>query len=407
MAAAGNITQTTGFTVIEGRSAGFFGLVTALAVLIVAGLWAAHTMEAEGHHVTGMTNQIVWGIPHVFAVFLIVTASGALNAASLSSVMGRTVYAPYARLSGLLAIALLVGGLAIITLDLGRPDRLAVALTHFNMKSVFAWNVFLYTGFLVLAFLYLWTLMERRMNPGIRTVGVTLLLWRFTLTTATGLIFGVLVAREAYDASLMAPLFIAMSLAFGTAAFLLLLIAAFRCTGRILDDAVVSGLRRLLALFMAVVLYFVLLYHGVKLYAAGYQGIERFLLSDGEVITYLFWWGQIAVGSLLPLWLMLWPATGGSRRWITVAATLVLAGGLVQVYVIIIGGQAFPLEIFPGKDIVESGFYDGAVNTYCPSVLEFLLAFGGVAGALMIVVLGMRILEFLPQSGGGRREATC
>ena len=67
-------------------------------------------MEAEGHHVTGMTNQIVWGIPHVFAVFLIVTASGALNVASLSSVMGQKIYAPYARLSALLAIALLLGG---------------------------------------------------------------------------------------------------------------------------------------------------------------------------------------------------------------------------------------------------------------------------------------------------------
>ena len=26
-----------------------------------------------------MTNQVVWGLPHVFAIFLIVAASGALN----------------------------------------------------------------------------------------------------------------------------------------------------------------------------------------------------------------------------------------------------------------------------------------------------------------------------------------
>ena len=103
---------------IDGRSGGFYALLAGLAVVVVAGLWAAHTMEAQGHHVTGMNNQIVWGIPHVFAVLLIVSASGALNAASLSSVMGQKIYTPYCRLSGLLAMALLLGGLAIITLDL-------------------------------------------------------------------------------------------------------------------------------------------------------------------------------------------------------------------------------------------------------------------------------------------------
>ncbi len=66
---------------------------------------AALYMEMNGHHVTGMTNQIVWGTPHVFAVFLIVAASGALNVASVSSVFNRLAYKPFARLSGVLAVS--------------------------------------------------------------------------------------------------------------------------------------------------------------------------------------------------------------------------------------------------------------------------------------------------------------
>jgi molybdopterin-containing oxidoreductase family membrane subunit len=31
----------------------------------------------------------------------------------------------------------------------------------------------------------------------------------------------------------------------------------------------------------------------------------------------------------------------------------VLIGGIVQMYVLIIGGQAYPLEMFPGKEILE------------------------------------------------------
>lgn len=396
MATARNITGTSDFTVLQGRGIGFHALVAGLAIVIAAGLWAAHAMESEGHHVTNMSNQIVWGIPHVFAIFLIVTASGALNVASLSSVMGRTLYAPYARLSGLLAIALLLGGLAVITLDLGRPDRLVIALTHFNMKSVFAWNVFLYTGFLLLAVLYLWTLMERRMHPMSKLVSAVLLPWRIVLTTGTGLIFGVLVARDAYDVALMAPLFIAMSLSFGTAACLLLLMAVCHWTERPVEDAVVLGLKRMLTWFVTIVLYFVAVVHAVKLYASGYQGIERFLLLEGGAITSLFWTGQIFVGSLGPLWLMLWPRTSLLRPWIAVAAALVLLGGLAQIYVIVIGGQAFPLQIFPGKEILESSFYDGAVSHYQPSLLELLLGLGGVAMALLIVVLSMKVLEFLP-----------
>ena len=121
-------------------------------------------MEHYGHIVTGMSNQIVWGTPHVFAVFLIVAASGALNVASFSSVFNRLAYKPYARLSGLLAIALLAGGLAVLVLDLGRPDRLIVAMTTYNFKSIFAWNIYLYTGFLGVVAAYLFVMMDRKVS---------------------------------------------------------------------------------------------------------------------------------------------------------------------------------------------------------------------------------------------------
>ena len=75
-----------------------------------------------------------------------------------------------------------------------------------------------------------------------------------------------------------------------------------------------------------------------------------------------------------------------------------LAGGLAQVYVIIIGGQAYPLRIFPGREVIESTFYDGVVVHYHPSLVEFLLAFGGVALSVLIVVIGMRVLQFLPRT---------
>ena len=121
----------------------------------------------------------------------------------------------------LLAIALLAGGLAVLVLDLGRPDRLIVAMTYYNFKSIFAWNILLYTGFFAVVAVYLWMMMERRMNDYTKSVGLFAFVWRLILTTGTGSIFGFLIARAAYGTALLAPMFIIMSFAFGLALFIL------------------------------------------------------------------------------------------------------------------------------------------------------------------------------------------
>jgi [DsrC]-trisulfide reductase subunit P len=400
------------YRTIEGRSVGYYGLLALLGVLVLLGLVAAHYMETEGHRITGMNNQIVWGTPHVFAVFLIVAASGALNVASIASVFGRAMYYPLARLSGLLAITLLVGGLAILVLDLGRPDRLIVAMTYYNFKSIFAWNIFLYTGFLGVVVVYLWMMFERRMNHYSKPVGYFAFACRLVLTTGTGCIFGFLVARQAYDAAIMAPMFIVMSFSFGTAIFLLTLLALYRGSARALGDVVVGRLRDLLGIFVIGVLYFVLVYNITNLYASEHHGWEKFLLLDGGVYPLLFWGVQVLLGSLLPLALFYLPACRRLRACTAVGAALVIIGGLAQVYVVIIGGQAFPLVMFPGMEL-HSTFFDGVVARYSPSLPEIGLGVGGTAFALLATLLALRVLPFAPQSladadlpGAGRSAAT-
>jgi molybdopterin-containing oxidoreductase family membrane subunit len=382
---------------IDGRSAAFRTLVGALGILVLAGLAAAWYMEHQGHHVTGMSNRIVWGVPHVFAVLLIVAASGALNVASTASVFGRELYKPLARLSGLLAITLLAGGLSVLVLDLGRPDRLVVAMTHYNFKSVFAWNIFLYTGFFAVVALYLWTMFERRMNGFTQRAGLVAFVWRLVLTTGTGSIFGFLVAREPYDSALLAPLFIVMSFAFGLAIFLLVLMAAYRGRARALGDALLHRLGNLLGVFVAAVLYFVAVFQLTNFYIARQHEVVRFLLIDGGVYTGHFWIGQVLVGGIVPLALLFAPATRGSRGALAAAAACVVAGGLAQLYVLIIGGQAFPLAMFADKE-VSSSFFDGVVASYAPSLPEVALGAGGMALALALTALALKVLPFLPQS---------
>jgi Ni/Fe-hydrogenase subunit HybB-like protein len=385
------------YTSIKGNSLAYYSLLGGFGLLILIGLLAAFYMEHNGHYVTGMTNQIVWGTPHVFAVFLIVAASGALNVASIASVFRKENYEPMARLSGLLAICLLAGGLVVLLLDLGRPDRLIVAMTYYNFKSIFAWNIILYTGFFAIVGVYIWFMMDHGMYKFKKYAGFAAFIWRLILTTGTGSIFGFLVARSAYDSAVMAPMFIVMSFSFGLAIFILVLMAAYNWSGRELGDSVVNTLRNLLGVFVAGVLFFELFYHLTNLYITKTHGVEKFLLVDGGIYTSLFWFGQILLGSLVPLALIYSPAMKNCRKTLALVCVLIILGGLAQMYTIIIGGQAYPLDLFPGYEF-SSSFFDGVVNAYSPSLPEVLLGLSGMAIAMALLTFLIKVLNFLPTS---------
>ena len=73
-------------------------------------------------------------------------------------------------------------------------------------------------------------------------------------------------------------------------------------------------------------------------------------------------------------------------------------------YTIIIGGQAYPLEMFPGYE-VSSTFFDGVVSDYTPSIYEIALGVGGVAVSLVIVAFIIKVLPFLPTSLADKKSS--
>jgi molybdopterin-containing oxidoreductase family membrane subunit len=372
----------------------FYALVATGGLVVLAGLYAAHMMELHGHIITGMNNQIVWGMPHVFAIFLIITASGVLNVSSIGSVFNKPAYKARAPLAGLLSISMLAGGLTVLMLDLGRPDRIIVAMTHFNPTSVFAWNIFLYSGMFAAVALYLWTMMEKRMKPWSKPAGLLVFVWRFVLTTGTGVIFSFLVARQAYGTAILPPMFIVMSFAWGMAVFHVVQSAIYEWNEKLLDPYVQKRMKNLMGVLVIAALYFVAAYHLTNLYFARQTGFERFILLDGGVYPLLFWVGYILIGNLIPLLLIYHPALGKTKH-VLFASLLIVLGAFSLLYVFIIGGQAFPLSIFPGYEVTSS-FGDGAIGHYQPSLPEILLGMGGVGIAFLITTIGVRVLDFVP-----------
>ncbi|HJV68397.1 MAG TPA: molybdopterin oxidoreductase, partial [Ideonella sp.] len=98
---------------------------------------------------------------------------------------------------------------------------------------------------------------------------------------------------------------------------------------------------------------------------------------------------------IVPMILLFGPRLAQPRATLA-ASVLVVLGAFALLFVFIVGGQAFPLEIFPGYE-VSSSFGDGTVAAYVPSLPEWLLGFGGLGAAFVLTTIGVRVLDFLPQ----------
>jgi Ni/Fe-hydrogenase subunit HybB-like protein len=381
-------------------------LLALLGFVSLLGLMSAWAMEHYGHTITGMTNHVVWGLPHVFAVLLIVCASGALNVASLSSVFSKAEYKPLAPLSGTLSVSLLLGGLAVLVLDLGRPDRLVVAMTHYNFKSIFTWNVFLYLSFILVVMSYLHALLKPGVDYGKKILGWIAFVLRIVLTTGTGSIFGFLVARDAFSSPFWGPMFLVFSFSYGLAAFILSSSLALRLRGCAYDEPMNERLARLMTLFVMSSFYFLLVFYVTNLYFSKNSEYTLFILGFSSLYSNVFWILQVLVGIVIPLTILNFSRNNCYRRLI-LSSIFVLVGGFSQMYVSIISSQAFPVALFPGYTI-SSSFQDGQVVDYLPSYYEWIFGFGGVALGLFVFFLALRLFPILPKPTEGLvRSTSC
>jgi len=229
-----------------------------------------------------------------------------------------------------------------------------------------------------------------------KPMGLLAFVWRLALTTATGSIFGFLVARAGYNSALYAPMFIIYSFGYGLAAFIVVQFVMYKWNNIEVDERVLARLKNLLGVFIAAGLYFTAVLHLTNMYFAKQWDYENFILLNGGIYTTLFWVGQVFIGGILPFLLLFSPEVKKHPAWIFSAALLVVIGGHAQMYVTIIGGQAFPLDLFPGY-AQSSSFYDGVIHHYAPSLWELMLGVGGIAIAFLITTIAVHVLKFIPE----------
>ncbi|MEW6007049.1 MAG: NrfD/PsrC family molybdoenzyme membrane anchor subunit [bacterium] len=383
------------FSRIEGKDKRFWGFLGILIILALAGAYYSYIMFTKGYYITGMTNNVPWGIMKVLTIYFIGLSAGSLILSSLSVVFGKKEYKPFARVAAYLAAILLIGALISLGFNLGRPERVLELFFHPNPESILSWNALFYTSYIFLCFVYIFA-MEKEMKKTIKVLGVIAVFIAILVHSGTGGIFGFIRARELYHSPLTPPSFVAAALSSGTALIIVLLTLTFKCTNRFLDQRLLLGLSRLLAVFIIVVLYFLFVENLTRIYAPDTYYPTHFMLFSLNEYSLLFWIGLILIGCIIPLIILFHPKLKKEIFWVIFSSILVVCGVFCERYIILFPGQVYPLELFPGKHIA-SPFMDGAFDFYCVSFPEFIQVVSVFAMLGILYVLGLKILPLLPK----------
>jgi len=381
------------FRQIEGNSPAYYGALVVLAVFIAAGSVSTWLMAERGIYLSGMTNRIPWGLQIVMAVYYIGLSAGSLVVSGLYGIFGKVEYKPFARIAAFLAMLFLIAGLLSIVTDQGRIDRLFTEpFTHSNFTSMFSINPALYVGHIMICVIYLWALFYDKYRLT-KVASVTVVLWAISTHSGTGAIFA-FVPRELYNSPLLPPSFVAAALSSGAALMIIVLVSLFKLTRRRLDLGLIVWLGRLMAVFIVVAMYVILIENLHRVYVVDSRQAGLYFLFGGYH-SVLFWGGMILMGSVIPALLLFKRKTGTSLGWIVFSSVLVVIGVLCERYLIVIPGESYPPELFPGMEITSSPLVEG-IATYNISIFEVFQTLGVIGIIGLVFLLGIKYLAMVP-----------
>lgn len=162
---------------LESISKKGIALVVVLLAFIAFGLYALYVQITEGHGVTGMRDNVVWGLYIVNFIFFIgISYAGALISGILHllRVPWRT---PIIRMAEMITVISTLIGPSYILLCIGRLDRLPNLLLFGRIQSPIVWDVIAISTYLSGSIIFLYLAMIRDMAV-MRDNPVTKWTWR-------------------------------------------------------------------------------------------------------------------------------------------------------------------------------------------------------------------------------------
>ena len=218
-------------------------LVTGLFML--AGFLAWTYQYKEGLVITNMRNSYSWGLYVSGLAFFVGNAAGGLVLSSLIYLFGVKSLKPFAKIGALTAFANVMAAMFSILPDIGQPIRLYNMFLHPNFVSPLVWDVIVLNLYAALSLSYLYILMLPDFKGPLTKIALKVndpkefsekwakRLAPFSLVAAIGIhvitawIFATQGGRDWWNSAVLAPDFIAVAVASGTAIVFIVSLLAY------------------------------------------------------------------------------------------------------------------------------------------------------------------------------------
>ena len=210
----------------------YYGWLALLSVLIISGIMSYIQQIDKGLILTNMRDQVSWGFYISNFTFLVGVAAAAVLLVIPAYLYNFKPIKEIVLLGEMLAIAAIIMCLLFVVSDMGRPERgwhiLPILGTMNFPASLLAWDVIVLNGYLainciaVFYVLYKLSLGKEYKMSVLWPIIILSIPWAISIHTVTAFLYNGLSSRPFWNASILAPRFIASALCSGPALMLIL-----------------------------------------------------------------------------------------------------------------------------------------------------------------------------------------
>jgi Ni/Fe-hydrogenase subunit HybB-like protein len=366
-----------------------------LLVLIASGIAAYSNQVMHGLIVTSMRDQVSWGFYIGNFTFLVGVAAAAVMLVIPAYVYKWEPIREVVLLGEMLAISALVMCMLFVTVDIGRPDRLLhlfpVSGKPNFPNSLLSWDVLVLSLYFLLNFVIVTYLLYtgftgRHYNAKILIPLVLISIpSAISIHTVTAFLYNGVVARPFWNASILAPRFLASAFCSGPAILIILFQILRKVAGLKIKDEALAKISELMAYAMFINLFL----FGAEMFKEYYSHTEHVIYAQvllfgvgGTKVHYFMW--PALVASIIAFILFLVPKTRKNFYTMNIGCLLIWFGVYTE----------------KGMGLVIPGLTPdtlGEIYVYAPSLTEYRVAAGifsfGFLVFTLLVKLAMHIMN--------------
>src|SRR5215470_17848864 len=368
------------------RYYGWMGVLTCICLL---GLNAYAKQFAHGLIVTGMSDEVSWGVYIANFTFLVGVAAAAVMMVIPVYIYDNEELHDLVIFGELLAVAAILMCLAFVTVDLGRPDRfwhLIPGIGKFNFPhSMLAWDVIVLNGYLLLnvhicGYLIYCRYSGRKPSKWFYIPFVLIaIVWAVSIHTVTAFLYVGLGGRHFWNSAIVGPRFLASAFTAGPALIILALQIIRRVTNYRITDKALLTLRGIVQVSMLINVFLLANEIFKEFYTrTSHVASSKYLLFGlhGHHALVPWIWTAIAF-NFVSMGLLVLPLSK-SLRYLNLACVLAIVG----------------IWIEKGMGLVVPGFIPtplGEMVEYSPSLNETLVCLGIWAFGILCYTVFLRM----------------